>query len=203
MDNTDAVKLLEDCEKGLRRMVRMAADTGDYAGIIKLTAWARVISGLVEDAKTGLAMPGNTSLHPGRRITTMVSKPSRGAKKSPAAASYPKFYRTSKDLIKIGWSKKERAEYQHKAPHTVLMQLVSKLAVVGAGGAVFSAEDLFPLEGSDGSTIPDYQSYLCLAWLRQEGLIEAHGRQGYSLAHEGGLAASVDARWSGLSFHRS
>src|SRR5262249_54870246 len=51
MLNKDALKLLEDCEKGLRRLVSSAVATGDYVSVMRLTSWARVIAGLAEDAK--------------------------------------------------------------------------------------------------------------------------------------------------------
>jgi hypothetical protein len=36
-----------------------------------------------------------------------------------------------------------------------------------------------PLQGSDGVEVPSHQSYLCLPWLRDSGLIPKGGRQGY------------------------
>ncbi len=56
-------------------------------------------------------------------------------------------------------------------------------------------EENLPLKDpADGTEIPTYQVYLCLAWLRQAKLVEQHGRQGYSLpssAHLEGLAGKL------------
>ena len=206
MDSINAVRLLEDCEKGLQRLVSTAASEGDYGAVIKLTSWARVLGGLVEDAKAELApakqIPGGSQASPQRTITGRTgsdSLPSKGSQKARLAGRYPKFFRTSGELMKIGWSKRERAEYHHKAPHSVLMQLVSKLTVVGSGGTIFTADDVFPLGADEGSPVPNYQSYLCLAWLRHEGLVQAHGRQGYSVVNGESLNAAATTHWNELS----
>ncbi len=194
MDDMNAAKLLEECEKGLRRLVGAAATKGDYAEIVRLTSWAKIIGELAEDANRHRSIPTpphgsvetyRTFVTPIGQETRQAVKPSKGRAKARSAkpSGYPKFFRRNRELIKIGWSKQERAEYQHKAQHAVLMQLVSKLAVVGAGGKIFTAEDVFPLGAEEGSPIPNYQAYLCLAWLRHEGLVDAHGRQGYALAN--------------------
>ena len=56
-------------------------------------------------------------------------------------------------------------------------------------------EENLPLKDpADGTEIPTYQVYLCLAWLRQAKLVEQHGRQGYSLpdsAHLDALAGKL------------
>jgi hypothetical protein len=128
----------------------------------------------------------------------------RKARKGPQRArsskleGYPRFFRSADDLVKIGWSKRERAEYQHKAPQSVLALLIRKLAVAGAGGRMFTANDLFPLTTDHGIEIPIYQAYLCLAWLRNEGLIQPHGRQGYTVNDEEKLGPAVDDHWQRL-----
>jgi hypothetical protein len=206
MDTADAATLLVECEKGLRQLVSSAAAEGDYASVIKLTAWARVIKGLTEDAITERSSAITDAVqveYQGDRVPNRLvqqgSSSSKGSSKARPAkrSAYPRFFRTGRELIKIGWSKRQRAEYLHKASYSVLMQLISKLAVVGAGGAIFAAENVIPLESEEGSPIPNYQAYLCLAWLRREGLVEAHGRQGYTFS-EANLASAVTSKWNGL-----
>jgi hypothetical protein len=82
----------------------------------------------------------------------------------------------------VGWSKREKKEYQHKAPFAVLEALSSALATVGTDGRVFSTDQFLPLrDASANSEFPTYQAYVCLALLKDAGLIEQHGRQGYSI----------------------
>lgn len=127
-----------------------------------------------------------------------------GAKTSsrrfPEATTYPKFLRDGDQLIKIGWSKKEKAQYEHKAPKSVLGPLLQSLLAAGGDGHRFTTDDVLPLgEAGDGLEIPSYQSYLCIAWLRSEELIVQHGRQGYSLPQPDRFAASVEESWERLS----
>ena len=53
-------------------------------------------------------------------------------------------------------------------------------------------------DAANGSVFPDYQSYLCLAWLRSGGLVIQHGRQGYSLPKGIELDKSIETHWVNL-----
>jgi len=116
----------------------------------------------------------------------------------PRKGEYPKFARSDETLIKIGWSKTDSGEYEHKSPKKVLSTLVPALVKVGASGKRFAMEKLLPLKESDGTEIPDYQSYLCLAWLRALGVVQQHGRQGYTVPKKTDLVAAVDTAWQQL-----
>ncbi len=111
--------------------------------------------------------------------------------------AYPKFVRDGDVLVKIGWSKKGRTEYEHRAPRIVIDQIVGAIAKLGANGVRFSVEQLLPLLGaSDGEGTPNYQTYLCIAWLREQALLEQRGRQGYSSANTARLKHLVDEAWT-------
>ncbi len=100
--------------------------------------------------------------------------------------------------MKIGWSKSDRATYEHRSPRSILQNLVRRVAEIGGNGLRFTTEQLLPLLDENGSELPSYQCYLCLAWLVAEGLIERHGRQGYTLHGQGDLTQAVEAAWQGL-----
>ncbi len=97
--------------------------------------------------------------------------------------------------MKIGWSKREKAPYEHRAPKRVLQLLVESLLRVGGSGQRFTTDDVLPLR-EEGTEIPTYQSYLTLAWLREVGLIVQHGRQGYSLLPGANLTQESDRLWN-------
>lgn len=138
-------------------------------------------------AQTGLARRARK----GRR-----KKQGRGNK---AKAEYPRFVREGDSLVKIAWSKSEGKPYEHRAPKGVIRALVQALSRAGAGGQRFTMEPLLPLKDpTDRSGIPDYQSYLTLAWLRSVGLIVQHGRQGYSLPEDVDLEQECARQWSEL-----
>jgi hypothetical protein len=110
---------------------------------------------------------------------------------------YPKFVREGDNLVKIGWSKSQRAEYEHKSPKRLLAVLCESLT--SANGKRIMMDKVLPLKDSaNGSAFPDYQSYVCLAWLKSSGLVTQHGRQGYSLPKGIELKESVETLWSNL-----
>jgi hypothetical protein len=113
--------------------------------------------------------------------------------------SYPKFLRDGESILKLGWSKTAKAEYEHKAPKPVLMRLIAALAKLAATKKRFAMDEVLPLkESATGSDIPAYQAYVCLAWLRAVGVVTQHGRQGYSLAKKGAIDVRVEEFWRQL-----
>ncbi len=205
MLNKNAFKVLETCERGLRDLLAKAAAKGDYSEVIQLTSWAKVIRSLADDAQadhalvavasTGKHAPSGTATETESRRVIRTMAPRGKTKKT---EGYPRFFRSEDELVKIGWSKRFREEYQHKAPYKVLNLLVRKLTTAGAGGRMFAADDILPLTTDHGTEVPNYQGYLCLAWLRGENLIESHGRQGYTISNSENLPRGVEERWQAL-----
>lgn len=105
-------------------------------------------------------------------------------------------------LVKIGWSKKERGEYVHKAPKAGLLAIARRAEEVGREGRMFTTDELLPVRiGSGEDELPGYQGYLCLAWLREIGLVATHGREGYSVVGDD-LSGSVNRIWDTLPASR-
>jgi hypothetical protein len=81
----------------------------------------------------------------------------------------------------------------------VLNLLAGAITNASTKGKRFTMERLLPLVNShDGNRIPDYQAYIGLAWLRQQGLLVQHGRKGYSLATKDPLESGVNTLWAKL-----
>jgi len=93
---------------------------------------------------------------------------------------YPRFERDGERLTKLGWSKKDRRVYEHRATKEVVAAVSKQLSERTTDGQ-FRMEDVVPFLSSDGSEIPSYQSYLTLAWLRHMGVVEKRGNDGYAL----------------------
>ena len=194
-----AVVILQGAEANLRELAAEAASAGDYAAIIKVAAWAKALNDLVSSAagdkrvKTSAVERGvaNTAKPQG---TARRSTPRRSERRE-----YPRFFRHGDHLIRVAWSKREKKEYQHKAPYSTLRALALALEDAGKEGRVFSTDQLLPLrEPTDGAEIPNYQSYVCIAWLKQMGLIDQHGRQGYSVPRLAALRDSIGTIWRTL-----
>jgi len=80
----------------------------------------------------------------------------------------------------------------------VLKVLVDRITERGADGRVFSTEELLPLHDRDGVDVPKYQVYAALSLLRHVGLVDQHGRQGYSVPDLRAFKGAADAVWQKL-----
>ncbi len=125
---------------------------------------------------------------------------SRPAQKRKLTRDYPKFRREDDELVKIGWSKRAKEEYEHRAPKSAVFTLIAALAKIASKKRQFTMEAVLPVNADDGTQVPDYQSYLGLAWLRHENLIVQHGRRGYSIPKPGNFEAAVVKLWNDLAY---
>ena len=106
------------------------------------------------------------------------------------------FARDGNQLVKTGWSKKTRTEYRHRVPEPAVSAVVSALRRFGA--TEFSMERLTPVQNEDGTTLPSYQVYLVVAWLRACGAVKKAGRGGYLPVADRLDVAAVNEHWSAL-----
>jgi hypothetical protein len=216
----EATAVLRSAEQQLRSILVRSAEDGNYDHLPRIAGWAKLLSATlcgrpeielsafqpqtilqdppdngVQDRTTGaVASPPVVTT---RKVIAARRKKGRRGKSS--KTGYPQFVREGDSLVKIGWSKSEGKTYEHKAPRSVLRTLVQALVRVGAGGARFTVESLLPLKVAAGEPdIPDYQTYLTLAWLRSAGLVIQHGRQGYSLPPGSDLERESERRWGEL-----
>jgi hypothetical protein len=178
---------LSRAEAEVRVLIREAAEAADYGAVADLAGIARAISNIGAPLLSERPSLKDDAVRPASRYER--------AKKS---AHYPYFLRDESVLVKVGWSRTGRTEYEHKAPKSVLDSLVTKIeGRPSRTGARFTTDKLFPLSESDGTVVPDYQSYLCLAWLCSTGLIERDGRQGYRVLASP-LKEVTEDRWFSL-----
>ncbi len=191
--------LLTDTERTLVSFASEAGAARDYEQAASLIELARKIKQLAEQFTSGPSRTGTPSSSAGetKEIQRIVGseKPMRGRSR---IGQYPRFVHEGDNLVKIGWSKSGRAEYEHKSPKRLLDLLCG--ALTGARGKRITMDKVLPLKDpANGSAFPDYQSYVCLAWLRSSGLVIQHGRQGYSLPKGIELEKSVGALWANLA----
>ena len=173
-DDSD-IQVLRDAEVAVARMSRAALDRGQYAEAAKLASLA---NGLGQVAQLEL---------PSEKVLSMPVVPtSQGhagtARSQRRVKKYPRYERDGNRLVKIGWSKKKRKKYLHKADVQIVVALVEKIRADKGEDVWFTAPEILPIniEGATES-VPNYQSYLALAWLRFEGIIAKQGRDSYLL----------------------
>ena len=220
----EAIEVLHSAEQKLRTLIARAAAEADYDHLPQLAEWAKQLQTLLgaqavpKDSAEAATEGDSTSPAPlrsgshGQRTPAKIRPSTSSARRSPVGGrgrkprksegkkpEYPKFFREGETLVKVGWSRRERKPYEHRAPRPVLQALVQTLVQAGKGGERFTMENLFPLKDpADNSEVPGYQAYLTLAWLRQSGLIVQHGRQGYSLPEGTDLSRASDRLWNNL-----
>jgi hypothetical protein len=183
-----AVQVLERTERQLREQMQASAMQGDYETLILITQWAKKIAELATTVERGGPL----------RVAHDASPQSPKLTPRKLSKIYPKFFRNCNALVKIAWSKSENAEYEHRAATSVLDQVIKAIEVT-AKRSLFSMDAVISnMKTSDGAEVPSYQSYLCLAWLRQEGLVVQHGRQGYSVRNGVQLSAEAQQRYDQL-----
>lgn len=183
-----AHRAIQEAERQLRSLLEKAVQAGDYDVVVPLTELAKSLSLLI--VRTSTNPSGQDSPGPQPKERGAVS-----AKTAPR--SYPHFRRDKNTLVKVGWSKSSRTEYEHKAPRQVLDLLARRLQRNFPSGTVFAMSEVLPLRANNGNEVPDYQTYLCLAWLRQQDLVEKRGRDGYALT-EAFSADRIGDLWKDL-----
>src|SRR5690242_12483328 len=148
-------KLLCDTERGLADLATEAGISREYeqaSSLIELASKIKQLGAHLYTASEGTrkdSAPLGTSnyLNPGPEGTRRFRRTLR---------EYPKFLREGENLVKIGWSKTAKAEYEHKSPKRVLEVLASSL--VSAKGKRIAMDKMLPLKDPvTGGAFSDYQ----------------------------------------------
>jgi hypothetical protein len=201
MDTIQRTKsILVEAEKALACLASDAAKETQYEAASCLIDLAREVNSLAARTLQRLGNPSEkVSETDATHQSTVTARrlPTRGKLHK---NSYPQFLRQGDELVKIGWSPSEKAEYEHRSPKKVLHMLAAAIAKAGPNGRRFAMDRIIPLvDPSDGRRMPDYQVYLCLAWFRDLGFVIQHGRQGYSLASKAPIEPLLETHWANLA----
>jgi hypothetical protein len=214
----EAIEVIRRAERDLQQLLLRAAEQGDYETAHMLVEWAKQLKQIVHQNRLDSGEPAPIELANGQvqtyaepevfaptmheHINTGKAKARRvrQAKKRKAAnGEYPKFFRDGEELLKIGWSKREKKVYRHKAPKRIVLLVSQALQQSGLDHDRFMMEQVLPIRDPENDAdVPSYQAYLSLAWIRKEKLIMQHGRQGYSLRPGTNLKDAVEERWKVL-----
>ena len=122
------------------------------------------------------------------------------ANKMSRTSPYPKFFLEGSALLKLGWSRKGKAEYEHRAPREAVLAVAERVVEVASARSRFTVEDVGDVRVAQGEEpISGCQVYLCIAWFRRTGSVVQHGRRGYSLPiAPARLPAKVRSTWGEL-----
>jgi hypothetical protein len=195
-----ATQTVAEAESSLRRMIGEAAESGDYPVVETLAVWASMLNELCKNEHRVESL----AEQPIQQVTCKITTPTNAKATTASKAigkrrSYPYFARSGDTIVKLAWSKSSKSEYQHKSPRTVAVRLADTLSRQSKNGAVVAMERVLPLKLDDGTPVPDYQVYVCLAWFRQIGAVKQNGRQGYSIKAPTELGKLIEAAWCELA----
>jgi len=189
MENSDnrITTILDEAERNLREVIAEAAQAGDYHSVDV----ARVAALEIRNLRARVKSPP-IAQEPQRSNTSPHVTSKRKGQKS----AYPKFEVRNGTLIRVGWSKKNRREYTHKAPKTVFEQTIKAMASIGQtrNGAVMAEQIIEQLESTSSEHIPSYQVYTVLGLLRDRDCIQKIGNEGYRWSE--GLEDSARKIWA-------
>jgi hypothetical protein len=216
----EAIEVCRTAERALRSLMQKAIEAREYRYLPTLARMAEQLSALGTRINPPPTDFQSTDVNAVRKrvigksakyslvATGKVRYAKQGHHDKPVlpirGSGYPRFEREDEILIKIGWSKTSRIEYEHRAPRRIVDALLKAIQTAGNGGAVFTVESILPLrDPTDETEVSGYQVYLALAWFRIEGLLQQHGREGYSLLLTSNLEQTVEERWKALFDRRS
>ena len=200
----EARRIIAEAEAGIRQLIEQAMREQRYADVAEVArladALARVCATQIEDReqrKPQLISTGSRGDVTRRAARRGVAPPRR----KPA---FPRFERDSDTLVKVGWSKKNRAAYQHRAPKETVLAFLRHAVASVKPDKVFSVEDLMPVpDFGQGGEVPAYRVYLALAWLRHVHVIKKMGRNGYVLNRNAASSSEIEKHWEDLPPHKA
>jgi hypothetical protein len=204
----EAIGVLAECEKNLRRLVAEAVTEGDYTSVVRITDLAKAIAALGAEGRDDRARVADSSSEFAKTAAAATHGAMPGAngrsgrgRRGRGSDEYPKFFRRGDELLKVGWSKKDRKEYNHRAPRQAIDAVAVAVRLAGAKGKLFNGDALLPLKDpSSGAAVPDYQAYVALAWLKHLGVVEQRGRRaGYTLVPSKQIDSTITAAWPDLA----
>lgn len=168
------------------------------AGAQAFRAGDDVAAGKARDVVDGLKalrsrMNGQTPANnPPPTVASQPKKtPSRAGKRKKAKArkgkrgDYPRYEVRNNNLVRVGWSKKDKAEYQHRTPRTIFDRTVKAMnKVAQSGPGPFMAEKIIEKSNDKEGPVPSYQAYVVIGLLRDRKCVEQVGREGYVIPED-------------------
>ena len=193
----EAMGVLAAAEGSLRHLIEQAMREQRYSDVAKVAGLADGVSRLLQERLLEVGEAEEERESTPRAAVLSAKKRVDGKSRK---EEYPHFVREGDKLVKIGWSKKNKSSYEHKAPREAVIAFTRHLTGSVQDGKVFVIENLLPVpDVGNGGELPAYQVYVTLAWLRQAGVIQKKGRDGYVLRRGGLGDGAIDKLWTSLS----
>lgn len=192
--------VLRQAEEKLAVRLKEAVKDRQYAAVAELASTLERVQDLVQSAEIAerrnhqpeIAFSADRN-RDGWRIAkarTSTGSSSSGPERR-TGRQYPRFLRSENRLVKVGWSKKNGAEYEHRASRATVEAVVAALREMEPHD--FSMKQLMHDAG-----VTSYQVHLIAAWLRSVNAVRRAGRGRYA-AVSGRLSnAAIERHWQSL-----
>lgn len=197
--HTTIREILLDADRQLRQAIAEAATGGDLDAV----DLARNAAGRLRQMINGLEESGQPTVDsiPGPSIGAKPAEAgkSRSSKPAKGKTNYPKYRVQSDYLYRIGWSKKARKEYEHKVARDIFDETINTMSTLShdLNGPISADQIINKINKSSSVTVPNYQIYVVIGFLRDHTNIKQVGRQGYELPKD--LRDQSTARWQELA----
>jgi hypothetical protein len=195
-----AHKLVIDTEARLRKLIESALSRQCYSDVASIARIADAILQVIREEQVSLTQPVHLPLAQ-NETDPNASVPAtfkRSRKPRPVKPEFPRFEVDGEKLVKIGWSKRDKRVYEHRAPREVVFLTFRVLASKVRPNSLFTMEQVLPVTDEAGSEIPSYQAYLAIAWLRSVGVVQRRGKDGYTLANGSLESSKVEQLWKSV-----
>jgi len=177
-------------EKELRKLIADAAATSSYDELAFVLQLSRELERIAADFDRGqetrsqhkpTASPITTQPSPGRSTDTSPrSRNSTQQKRRAKKNGYPKFHRDGEAIVKVGWSRSKKSEYEHRARFEAVEAVARAITATNDADRFFQIEDVLDhIASHTPDNIPSYQTYAVIAWLRSVGAVTREGKRGY------------------------
>lgn len=187
--------ILRKAEEDLREAIAEAAREGDYRAV----DLGRLVAVGVQELSERVTGHGQKSAKTvGDETEAGGRKRHRKIGKRNKPEGLPRIEIRNGSLFRIGWSRKQRCEYEHKVPRESFEAIVNTMAGLSkVGNGPFTAETIIEkLNNSTGDMMPAYQVYVVLAALREWNLITQVGREGYNIDPD--IGEKAQNKWTKL-----
>lgn len=186
-----ATKILREARNSIANLAEKAIRSQDFDTVGRLAAMAKQLDSLCSSGAESSA-----SLQIARAIDPISNSIDNASPRKRSKKTTPHFKRTGSDLAKVAPKKNGKGTYEHKAPKSVLDLLVGRLSIAKSNEQLVRLDEILPGKtAGEKDDIPSYQAYLCLGWLRDEGLVVQHGRRGYTIPAPESLRTDVERKF--------
>jgi hypothetical protein len=181
-------EILQGCETAVRDIIVAAAQDGDYDTVGR----GREVALRVSALRSG---HGGNERQQQAQIAVPLSGPARGFRGS-RSVGYPRFELINNNLLRYGWSKREKREYSHKAPKSAFDRVVIAMTKIGSANKRPQTAEAIIEQANAGSDdpVPNYQVYAVLGFLKAKNVIEQQGREGYLVSD--GFESKAQQCWN-------